>query len=191
MLALLFATTLFGLSPQDPAAAEAVAIRGTAELSVAAAFAAAEEKAADHLRDRWQRRAERAVALRRPFWLPSVLVDDHVRRWLADLPAQRYLRVVDREDRERAHEFGSSFQTTLWIAEEPHLVAAGEQNLRALLRQLERSTALRYGGIVAGWAVLAVLLGWLDRLSRGYMTVRLRLLGLACGAAFPVIAFLL
>lgn len=191
MLAALIATAFLVANPQDPVpVVGAVAVRGEAELTPAAAYESATERAEAHLRAMWERRAARTVELRRPFWLPSILVQDRVDRWLADLPADQLVRVVDREDKERIHEFGNSYQTTLWVAEEPDMVAAGEERLRSILRRLERTTAVRYGGIVAGWALLAFLLGWLDRLSRGYMTGRLRLLGLACGTAFPVIAFL-
>ncbi len=191
MLAALIATAVLGTAPQEPDPfASAIAVRGEAELSPAEAYASASQRAEDHLRTLWEHRVERAAELRRPFWLPRILVEDRVDRWLADLPTGRLVRVVDREDKERVHEFGNSYQTTLWVAEEPSMVEAGRERLRAVLRGLEQTTAVRYGGIVAGWALLAMVLGWIDRLSRGYMTGRLRLLGLACGVSFPVIAFL-
>ena len=194
MLAVLVATTLFSFAPQQPVSIEstasAVPVRGEAELSPAEAYESATRKAEAHLRQRWQQRAERTISQRRPFWIPEILVDARMDRWLADLPLERIARVVDREDKERVHEFGNSYQTTLWVAEEPRVVEAGQQQLRHELRRLERVTAIKYGGIVGGWAVLALLIGWLDRLSRGYMTGRLRFLGLSLGASFPVIAFL-
>lgn len=190
MLAVLV-TTLITVAPQEPASiADAIAVRGAAELSPVEAYESASRKAEDHLRERWEERAERTVMQRRPFWLPELLVEDRLDRWLAELPMERIARVVDREDTERTHEFGNSWQTTLWVAEEPSIVEAGQQQLRRELRRLERTTAFKYGGIVAGWAILALVIGWLDRLSRGYMTGRLRLLGLTCGVAFPVVAFL-
>ncbi|MBM4060054.1 MAG: hypothetical protein FJ265_03010 [Planctomycetes bacterium] len=191
MFALLLCTGLL-LAPQQPAPVhEAVAVRGEAELSQAAAFASAAQRAEAHVRDRWRERAERVIDGQRPFWLPSLLAQEAVRRYLADLPADRLVRYVDRDDRERQHEFGSSWQTTLWVAESPQAVQQQERQLRRELRQLEQTTAIKYGGVVAGWAVLALAIGWFDRLSRGYMTGRLRLLGLLCGAAFPAVAFLL
>lgn len=196
MLAVLIATSLFA-APQGPSfddssapATDAVAVRGEAELSPAEAYASASRAAEEHLRERWQARAARTAELRRPFWVPEVLVEQHIRRWLADLPIEGIAKVVDRQDRERMHEFGNSYQTTLWIAEEPRRVAMGEQRLRSDLRRLEHATAIKYGGIVAGWALLALVIGWLDRLSRGYMTGRLRLVGVLAGAAVPIVAFL-
>ena len=114
-----------------------------------------------------------------------------VQRWIGDLPLERSLRLVDREDRERTHEFGNSYQTTLWIAEEPRLLEQSERALRHQLRQLERTTAMKYGGIAGGWVLLGVLLGWIDRLSRGYMTGRLRCVGALGAIAIPAVAFLL
>ncbi|MCA8975549.1 MAG: hypothetical protein KDC98_12575 [Planctomycetes bacterium] len=191
MLAALLATTLITATPQQPQpVADAVAVCGEAELSAAEAFASASRKAEDHLRERWEARVERTVAQRRPFWLPECLVAGWGQRWLADLPLSRLARVVDREDKERVHDFGNSYQTTLWVAEDPGFVESGQRNLQAALRRLERTTAIKYGGIVAGWALLALIIGWLDRLSRGYMSGRLRVLGLACGVAFPLVAFL-
>ena len=193
MLALLLAACL-PFAPQHPVTtsiAEAVVVRGDAELSPAEALVSAKRKAEEHVRDLWQDRAEQAFSGRRPFWLPDLLAREAMRRWLAELPIEQMATYVDREDRQREHEFGSSYQTTLWVAEEPRLVANSERLLRRATQQLERVTAVKFGGIVAGWAVLAVVIGWLDRLSRGYMTGRLRLLGLLGGVAFPALAFLL
>jgi len=195
MFAALVTITVFSAvaqqSPSSPLQmADAVAVSGEAELSAAEAYASASRAAEDHLRRRWQHRVDRAVAERRPFWLPAILVEDRVQRWLLDLPMSRLTRIVDRHDKERIHEFGNSYQTTLWVAEEPRFVETGAARLRDELRRLERATAIRYGCIVAGWAILALVIGWIDRLSRGYMTGRLRLLGLTCGVVFPVIAFL-
>lgn len=191
MLGLLLSTCLLGLPPQGPAtAASAVAVRGDAELTPAAAFASARTKVDEHVRALWRERAERAVQYQRPFWVPELLGDETVRRWLADLQVSQLVSCVDREDREREHEFGNSYQTTLWVAEDPHAVQRGEQRLRGELRRLERTTAYKYGGIAAGWTLLVMVLGWLDRLTRGYMTGRLRVAGLIGGVAVPVIAFL-
>ena len=47
---------------------------------------------------------------------------------------------------------------------------------------------LRGGAVAFAWATLALAVGWFDRLSRGYMTGRLRLLGVLLGVAVPAIA---
>jgi hypothetical protein len=192
MLPALLTFCLVGFAPQELAVmpSAAVAVRGDAELSPAAAFASAQSRVEAHVRGLWLGRAERAVHNQRPFWLPAFLTEATVRRWLADLRAENLVQLVDREDREREHEFGSSYQTTLWVAEDARAVTKGEQRLRGELRRLERTTAIKYGGIAVSWTMLALLIGWLDRLSRGYMTGRLRLVGLLGGLAVPAIAFL-
>ena len=43
----------------------------------------------------------------------------------------------------------------------------------------------------AFWLVLAFGYAWLDRLSRGYMTGRLRLLGVLSGVAVPIVVLCL
>lgn len=189
---------LLGFLVQDPAAAptqarpqEAVAVRGEAELTQAAAYSSARTRAEEHLRDRWRERAERVVETQRPFWMPAVFGELTAGRWLADLPIERAMAVVDREDQERQHEFGASWQTTLWVAEDPRLAASLEQRLRRDLKRTQTEVLWKSGGTVMFWSMLAFGLGWLDRLSRGYMTRRLMAIGLLLGGGVPVVAFLL
>lgn len=170
---------------------DAVAIRGETELSPVEAFDSARSRAVERLREQWQERGQRLADDRRPFWLPAVFAERTVDRFLADYPLAETMRLVDREDKVREHEFGRSYQTTLWVAEDPQLVRRAEQRLRGELDRTMRRTLATSGGTVVFWAVLAVVLGWIDRLSRGYMTGRLRAIGLLLGAAVPGIAFLL
>lgn len=196
MLALLLTTCIVCPALQEPqlcavpTAATAVAVRGDTELTPADALASAELRVEEHVRSLWQERAQRTASRQSPFWMPALLTDQVVQRWLADLPVQRLVKQVDRDDRERVHEFGNSYQTTLWIAEDRELVLHGERRLHAELRRLERTTAVKAGGVAAGWVFLAVLLGWLDRLSRGYMTTRLRVIGILGGVLMPAALFL-
>ncbi len=191
MLAVLFSATLAIALPQGPRplAAAAVAVRGDTELSPADAFASARRRAEDHVRAQWAQRAADALG-QRPFWLPSPLAERAVQRWVAELPVREALCLVDREDRERTHEFGNSYQTTVWVAEEPSQVQRWERRLRQHLQQLERTTVLRFGGVAIAWVLLAVAVAWFDRLSRGYMTGTLRAVGVAAGAAVPALVFL-
>jgi hypothetical protein len=199
MIATALSCVLFAQAPMaalavaDPsgAASEAIAVRGDAELTPAAAYDSARTRAELHLQERWLERGRRLVVEQRPFWLPSLLAERAVARWLAGSPASEGMRIVDRDDRKREHEFGSSWQTTLWVAEDPRHVAHGERALRRELERVQQRTLLVSGGTVAFWAGLLFVLAWLDRLSRGYMTGRLRLVGLVLGAAVPAVAFLL
>lgn len=179
---------LLAQGPQT-AAADAVAVRGDAELSPGAAFASARDRMVAHVRDAWAQRASRLATAERPLWLPTAVVDATVRRWLDALPVDEYARVVDREDRARDHGFGQSHQTTLWVFEEPAALQRGESQLRRAVDDAARSIAVRGGAVAFAWAWLAVGVGWFDRLSRGYMTGRLRLLGVLLGVAVPAIAF--
>lgn len=192
MLALCLITCLATAVAQDPPSiAGAVAVRGEAELSPAEAFASAQAKAEDLVRGRLTERAERAAAALRPFWVPEPFAERAVARWLAEQSLDEVVKVVDREDRTRDHEFGQSFQTTLWFAEEPRQIAAAERQLKRRLQALERTTAARFGGTIAVWLLLGILVAWLDRLSRGYMTGRLRAIGLFGGVAIPALFFVL
>jgi hypothetical protein len=170
---------------------ELVAVRGDTELSSAAAFESARVRAEDMLRERWQGRADRIATAMRPVWLPSVLYEQAARRWLYGLPLERNLKILDREDREREHDLGTSWQTTLWVAEDPRGVADGERAFRGELKRVEQRTLARAGITMGFWVALGLALAWVDRLSRGYMTGRLRLLGILLATAVPAILFLL
>ena len=192
MLALLLSTLIACPAHQEPKISmeTAVAVHGDTELSPADALASAELRVDEHIRSRWEERAKRTVSRQTPFWMPQALTDTTVRRWLGDLPMQQLVQEVNRKDKQRIHEFGNSYQTTLWIAEDKEMVELGEVGLRAELHRLERTTAVKAGGVAAGWMILALLLGWLDRLSRGYMTGRLRAIGVLGGLLMPAALFL-
>lgn len=193
MLALLFTLCFAGYAPLPCAPQErsaAVAVRGEAELSRAAALASAQRRAEQHLREVWRERAVAEAAANRPAWMPSLLCEQAVDRWIAALPVERLLAQVDRRDRERAHEFGSSFQTTLWVAEAAAPAARARRSLRVALQRGERAAAAKAGVLVAGWLALGVALSWIDRLSRGYMTGRLLALGALGAAGLPAVLFL-
>lgn len=169
----------------------AVAVRGATELSASEAFQSARSAALEHADSVWRQRADRLAEQVRPIWLPQIFCDRAVTQWLARHAPERDLLVVDREDREREHEFGRSYQTTLWVAEDPAEVARGETQLRRELHRARTFAVTLGGGTVGLWAVLAFLVGWVDRLSRGYMTGRLWTCALLVGATAPVVAFLL
>ena len=139
MLALLLSTLIACSAQQEPqiSMASIVAVRGDTELSPADALASAELRVDEHIRSLWEERAKRAASRQCPFWMPQVLTDKTVRRWLGDLPVQRLIKQVNRDEKERVHEFGNSYQTTLWITEDQEMVERGERRLRAELHRLE------------------------------------------------------
>jgi hypothetical protein len=169
---------------------DAVAIRGAAGLTGAEALASAQEQVAAHLRAAWRERAGRIAGEAAPAWLPQPCVDAVVARWLARLPADRLARVVDRDDRVREHGFGNSHQTTLWIAEEPAHVRAGEASLRSALAAARRDALARGGVVAVGWSAVGLGAAWFDRLTRGYMSGGLRLAAAALAAAVLAAALL-
>src|SRR5262245_28719962 len=131
MLASVLACIVFGFGPvvQSPVAnataaallenREAIAVTGTTELNLAEAYGAARTAAIEHLRARWAERGQRLMTEQRPFWLPAVFSRMAVDRWLSQQSCEQALQIVDREDKVREHDFGQSFQTTLWVAEDP------------------------------------------------------------------------
>jgi hypothetical protein len=187
ILTLLLAVSVgSGQAPVD-----AVAVKGAAELTPAAAHASARAAVDAHARLLWRERGERIAQELRPAWIPSAVCDRTVERFLGDRDLSGAMRVVDREDRAREHEFGSSWQTTLWVAEDEQAVEAGERGLRAALADLRGQALAFLAGASLWWGLLAFLVGWLDRLSRGYMTARLSAIGVALGVSVPSLAFLL
>lgn len=196
MLALVTLLLSMAQDPQAPvllatAPLDAIAVTGTPELDSAAAYRSAFAQAEAKVRATEHERAQQIGAEWRPFWLPMVFVDQAVARWLQARQPAAALTVVDRTDQRREHEFGSSFQTTLWVRESPQAMAQGERELRRQLAQVRVRTLAVAGGTVVYWALLGLGLGWIDRLSRGYMTGRLRLLGFLLGSAVPAVAFAL
>jgi hypothetical protein len=192
MLTLFLSACLLSPAYQDPCSAmpSAVEIRGDAELSLAESFASAQVRVEEHVRGVWLDRAERSIQRHRPFWMPAVIAQNAVERWLADLSISQLVIHVDREDRTRVHEFGNSYQTTLWVAEDALAVDGSKGQLRHLLKRVERLTLVKAGVTAGIWVILAIILGWMDRLSRGYMTGRLRAIGVVGGLAMPAVLFL-
>ena len=170
---------------------EAVMVRGAAELDPATAFASARDKAEQHLRDLWKGRADQLLVDSRPFWMPEFLAAAAADSWLVRFRPEQRLQLVDRQDRQRDHGFGHSYQTTLWVAESAAAVNKGRRSLQNELQRVEQKTLITAGGTVVYWSALAMLFGWLDRLSRGYMTRRLWTIALLLASGVPAVAFLL
>lgn len=180
---------LTAATPEAPVRAT-VAVEGAPELSPMEAVASARERAVDGLRRRWEERARDLAEDARPFWMPGFFADRAVRRWLADLEPSRGLVVHDRRDEHRLHGWGESWQTTLVVSEDDRYRQRAERTLRWRLRGAEERLLWTGGGTIAFWGLLTLVLGWLDRLSRGYMSGRLTLLGVGLGTVVPAIAFL-
>ena len=133
--------------------------------------------------------AERRIAALSPSWFPDLMRDRVLRSWLGKQAPTRGVEVLDRDLVVRDHGFGRSYQGFL-LVREPGMELAG----RRLVRQLEvaQRQLIQRGVLVLGvWSSLALILIWLDRLTRGYMTRRLMLLGIGLGTAAPALLVLL
>lgn len=193
MRSLALVLTLIALQPapaQSPADVEATTVTGTVELSPNAAYRAALVAARDeHVRLLRQRGSE-WLQEHKPIWLPPFAVDRALDEWLRRQQSRTEVRPLDRSDRVRDHGFGKSWQTTVTIAADARDVHRAESDLRRALRSTKRSFLVTCGGTVLFWGLLSLLTMWFDRLTRGYMTWRLRVLAIAVGTALPSLAFL-
>jgi hypothetical protein len=178
-----------GLDPRRP---EAVVVTGTAELTARESYDSAIAQARDSVLERWQNWAERELDQEAPFWWPTFYRDRTLREWQTELQPRirEGLRVLDREDRVRDHGFGKSYQTSLLVHEDPGIARAVERRLDSRIRYNNKMLAAKSGGIVLFWGLVSLLTAWLDRLSRGYMTWRLRLTAMALGIVVPVAVLL-
>jgi hypothetical protein len=167
-------------------------VRGTVELSPAEADAAAESLLAERARGLLAERGSAVVDAAAPAWLPSFTRRQILHRWLTGIDNGQMLRVVEHGRVQHDHGgLGSSFRTELVVEPEPEHIGRSLSRLRRQVPAAAEVFAVKCGGILAFWVVLAAAIAWLDRLSRGYMTWRLRLLGLVAGSTLPAAVLLL
>ncbi len=169
-----------------------LSVRGSVELTPAAADAAAgtlvEERARTLLEDRGRGLMARVA----PCWFPAFCRDQLLRRWLLGCDPETALRVIDRERVEHDHgSLGTSYRTALVVESDEQTLGKHLSRLRRQIPRAAETFAVKCGAIAGFWALLGIVIGWLDRLSRGYMTWRLRLLGLIAGSAAPAVALFL
>ncbi|GAB4143063.1 MAG: hypothetical protein Fur0037_10590 [Planctomycetota bacterium] len=190
MLETLLTAVLIAQNPGE-AREGAVPVQGSIELDRGSAYESAKLAARERARRFWSERAEAVAGGQISRLIPRALVRQAIDRFLARRPVEATFAIVEREDESREHEFGRSWQTTLWLAPDEKATRACERQLLADLRDAEQLVFWKAGGTVVFWALLSFALGWFDRLSRGYMTWRLRGIGLLLGAGVPGLAFLL
>ena len=70
-------------------------------------------------------------------------------------------------------------------------VEAAMTRLRRAVPRAAETFAVKCAGVIGFWLVLGVVLGWIDRLSRGYMTWRLRAIGAIAGVSLPAVVLLI
>ena len=181
-----------GPFPIDAPGPAPLVVRGTVELTPAAADAAAvalvEERARNLLEDRGRGLMARVA----PCWLPSFCRDQVLRRWLVGCDPETTLRVVDRQRLDHDHgSLGTSYRTALVVESDEQTLGKHLSRLRRQVPRAAETFAIKCGAIAGFWALLGLAIGWLDRLSRGYMTWRLRMLGLLAGSVAPGVALFL
>lgn len=200
MITLLLSLSLIvpsGFAPQGSgipqvAAGGPVTVRGTVELSPAAADAAAASMAAEHVRGLIISRAAGLVESAAPAWLPTFTRDQVVRRWLGEFDPARGVRIVARHMDEHDHGgLGLSYRTTLEIESDERALESALVRLHRAIPRAAEHFAAKCAGVIGFWLVLGLAIAWIDRLSRGYMTWRLRCLGAVAGLGLPAVALLI
>jgi len=199
MLAMTLAATLLAQGPADEMVlagggggrADALVVEGTIELSRAEAETAALQAARDARRDRIRARGEELAAAHAGFWVPSFVVDREVAHWAGRAERDGSLRVLDRDTTVHRYSYGDAYQTTLRVVPDKPTGRGGEKALERRLQDAGRLFLAKCGGIAMFWGLLAFLQSWFDRLSRGYMTWRLRFLALGLGLVVPPIVLLI
>ena len=177
----------------DPGRPAAHAVAGSIELTRSQAWDSAQRSALDEQRalltDLGARRAESLDS----GWLPSFLRQRVVEQWVAARALRVEPKVVDREIVVRDHEFGRSFQAYLLVDEASSVEAieADERGLRGMLARSERRFLAKCGGAVGLWGLVALMISWFDRLTRGYMTGRLYSAGALLATGVPILLVLL
>lgn len=169
----------------------AVAVRGMAELTPAAAADSAWEEAQRLFHERWLAHARQFAAVHLSGWVPEWVWQPTFERSIGSLRAREHLVVVHRDEVTREHEFGTSHQVTLWVEEPDAVRASVERQVRTEFRALEKRLAVKCAGTVVFWLLLAAFVGWVDRLSMGWMTTSLRFAGLLAALGVPLAAVLL
>ena len=91
----------------------------------------------------------------------------------------------------RDHGFGKSYQCSLLVRTDSVRLARSERELQHDLRRVVGRAKAAACSTVGAWFAIGLLVMWLDRLSRGYMTWRLRTYGALAGLAVPAACWLL
>jgi hypothetical protein len=170
---------------------QAVVVTSDIELTAADAFRSAMEHARSSVDDRLRERGAALARAAAPVWMPSFLRERVVDEWLAGHDARTLVEVLDRCTEVREYSYGESYRTALLVQPAPQVVEKARAWFRWRTPDLAEEFLLRCGGVGALWGLLGLACLWLDRLTRGYMTWRLRLLGTGLGAVGTTIAFLL
>jgi hypothetical protein len=123
--------------------------------------------------------------------MPEFLQDRVIERWIGDRLQKEEERLLDKELVVRDHGFAQSYQAFL-LVDRPRAEddSAPLRRLRQKMISMESAVIEKGLASVGLWGVLALIVFWLDRLTRGYMTGRLYTLGVLVGVAVPTVLLL-
>lgn len=175
----------------DPVQPNAHSVSGSPELTRKAAWASVTERAVRAHDERLAELAAQTAHAESSSWLPEFVVANVVREWSRQQARRIRPEVLDRDLLVREHGFGRSYQAFLLLDALDPNVASRSGGLSRRLARAERVFLAKCGGTVGLWALLAFVLAWIDRLTRGYMTGRLYLIGAALGVCGPILLVLL
>jgi len=179
-------------APSQPFAAGTAVIEGTLELSRAEAEASAIRAARHNHRERLLSAGEEVVRRVLPDWLPGFFVRHELDEWTRRLAKAVPLQIVQTETSVRRYSYGEAFQTTLRCNADVEGAARAEEPwLQRRLRVAGRLMLASCGGVAVYWGLLAFLFSWFDRLTRGYMSWRLRIIALGLGLSVPSVLLML
>jgi len=121
-------------------------------------------------------------------WIPSVIERQVRAAWIGSLDPEELYLVRDTDLQARDHGGYRSYQCTVWVSPDD---AALDGAVGSLEERFDR-TARRLRNILLGtpvfWGLLALVHGWFDRVTRGYMPWRGRLACVLMAVAGPAAA---
>jgi hypothetical protein len=166
-------------------------VEGPVELSPNAADAAAIEVAAEQVRGELLGKAVGLARRVKPIWLPERVADELARDWVSRQEPMKLVEVTDRSRVVKDHGSFTSYRTNLELRPIERVL---ERGLHGFAREVQRrglALGALAGGTLGLWLLLTFVYGWLDRITRGYMPWRLRVLCGGMGVALPGTALLL
>jgi hypothetical protein len=175
----------------DVRARGSIRVIGDVQLTEVEADESARSRAVAEYRDRLEHRGAEAIARQKRSWLPSFVASLILEEWIGGQVCEDGIRVLERRVMQRDHGFGKSYQTTLFIEEDAEITRDTMAVLRERMEHAMDRFLYKCGGSVLLWGALGLAYLWLDRLTRGYMMWRLRVVLGGIGVAVPGIAFLM
>ena len=162
-------------------------VAGTPELSRSEAWRSASLRAIEQRQDQLKAFASARLAVAGDSWIPDFVTQQAVRAWSGEQMEGYRLRVLDRDLLVRNHGFGQSFQAFLLLDRGVPGARHGAQALEQCLADARAKFTFQCGGVLGWWGLMALLAFWLDRLTRGYMTGRLFVLGSGLALLAPIL----